>query len=73
MRPPTGVDRTTFRVADWEEHVATHDGRWREYWLNQPVAVRLAGAMRCRRRVDGPLPSLDRTHFRPIDLSDLDH
>jgi hypothetical protein len=66
------VDRTAFRVVDWHEHVASHDVRLREFWLDQPVAVRLAGAMRCRWRVHGPLPSLDRTHFRSIDLTDLD-
>ena len=69
---PTGVDRTTFRVVEWAEHIASHDAGWREYWSGQPIALRLAAAMRCRWRVDGPLPPLDRTHFRPIDLNDLD-
>ncbi len=72
MDLPTGIDRTAFRVVEWAEHVASHDARWRDYWLDQPIALRLAGAMRCRWRAIGPLPSLDRTHFRPIDLSDLD-
>jgi hypothetical protein len=65
------LDRTAFRVVDWDEHVAEHDEQWLAYWLGQPVAARLAGAMRCRRRVQGRLPRLDRSSFRVIDLADL--
>jgi hypothetical protein len=69
-RGPT-LDRTAFREVDWDEHVAEHDERWLDYWLSQPIAARLAGAMRCRRRVHGPLPRLDRSRFRVVDLADL--
>jgi hypothetical protein len=47
------------------------DEQWLAYWLGQPVAARLAGAMRCRRRVQGRLPRLDRSSFRVIDLAEL--
>lgn len=66
------IDRSAFRAVDWDDHVADHDAGLREYWLSQSVAARLAGAMRCRWRVHGPLPSLDRTNFRLIDLVELD-
>jgi hypothetical protein len=69
---PTGIDRTAFRIVDAGEHFATHETAWREYWLSQPVAARLAAAMRCRLRVDGILPGLDRTCLRVIGLDDLD-
>lgn len=59
-------------MVDWDEHVDNHDVRWREYWLGQSVAVRLAGAMRCRRRVDGSWPPLDRTRLQLVDLNALD-
>jgi hypothetical protein len=67
-----GVDRSALRLVDWDEHVAAHEARWREYWLDQPIAERLGAAMRCRSRVSGPLPPLDRTQLRVIDLRDLD-
>jgi hypothetical protein len=67
----SALDRTAFRVVDWDEHVAEHDDRWLDYWLSQPVTARLAGAMRCRRRVQGRLPRLDRARFRVTDLADL--
>jgi hypothetical protein len=65
------LDRTAFRAVDWDEHVAGHDARWLDYWLSQPITDRLAGAMRCRWRVRGPLPRLDRSRFRVIDLAEL--
>jgi hypothetical protein len=67
-----GLGRTAFRVVEYAEHFADHDSRSLEYWLNQPVAERLAAAMRRRRRINGLLPPLDCTHFRAIDLTDLD-
>jgi hypothetical protein len=69
---PSGVDRTALRLVDWEDHVAEHEVRWREYWLDQPVSVRQAGAMQCRWRVHGPLPPVDRTRLTLVDLTDLD-
>jgi hypothetical protein len=68
---PSRIDRTAFRAVDWEEHIAEHDAQWLDYWLSQPVTTRIAGAMRCRWRVRGPLPRLDRSCFRVIDLADL--
>ncbi|MEX1128326.1 MAG: hypothetical protein WD227_02180 [Vicinamibacterales bacterium] len=65
------LDRTAFRVVDWDEHAAGHDERWLDYWLSQPIAARLAGARRCRWRVQGRLPRLDRSCFRVIDLAEL--
>ena len=69
---PSGIDRTTFRIVDSDQHFASHEAAWRDYWLSQPVAVRLAAAMRCRVRVGGVLPPLDRTSVRVIGLDDLD-
>jgi hypothetical protein len=69
---PCGVDRTAIRLTEWADHVSEHDVRLREYWLAQPVVIRLAAAMRCRRRVNGLLPPLDRTHLRVIDLDQLE-
>lgn len=65
------LDRTAFRAVDWDEHVAEHDVRWLDYWLSQPITARLAGAMRCRWRVQGRLPRLDRSCFSVIELADL--
>lgn len=65
------LDRSVFRVVDWDEHVANHDAELRDYWLSQSMATRLAGAMRCRRRVHGLLPPLNRTTFRVISLTEL--
>jgi hypothetical protein len=65
------IDRSAFRVLDWDDHVAVHDQTLRDYWLGQPIAARLAGAMHCRRRVHGQLPPVDRTCFRLVDLAEL--
>lgn len=67
----SGVDRSALRLTDWDQHMATHDEKSRAHWLAQPIAARLAAALRCRRRVDGPLPRLDRSRLRLIDLGDI--
>jgi hypothetical protein len=69
---PSGIDRTAIRVVDSDHHFESHEAVLREYWLSQPVPLRLAAAMRCRLRVDGALPPLDRTCLRVIGLDDLD-
>ncbi|MCL4848967.1 MAG: hypothetical protein KJ066_20635 [Acidobacteria bacterium] len=67
----SALDRTAFRAVEWDDHVAGHDEQWLDYWLSQPITARLAGAMRCRWRVQGRLPRLDRSSFRVIDLAEL--
>ena len=67
-----GVDRTAFRAVPWEEHFAGHEAGLLEYWLSQPVRARIDAATRCRRRVNGTLPPLDRSHFRLVDFADID-
>ncbi|MBA3887211.1 MAG: hypothetical protein H0X67_15990 [Acidobacteria bacterium] len=71
IRRESTLDRTAFRVVDWNEHVAEHDEQWLDYWLSQPITARLAGATACRWRVRGRLPPLDRSSFRVVDLADL--
>jgi hypothetical protein len=53
-RKESPLDRTAFRVVDWDEHVAEHDERWLDYWLSQPITARLAGAMPAGGVVHGP-------------------